>query len=293
MMITTKEDHTVGKTIKEYAAITLGVLLVVFGAYFFKFPNNFSIGGVTGVAVLMSSLTKGAVSSGTIVLVLNLTLLLVGFIFLGKGFGAKTIYGSILMSVALSALEKICPITSPLTSQPVLDLAYAVILPAVGSAILFNLDASTGGTDIVAMILKKYSNINIGQALLASDLLLTLAAFAVFNLETGLLSLLGLILKSLVVDNVIESMNMCKYFTVICDDPHPICEYITKTLNRSATIVDAKGAFSDSKREVVLTVMNRYQAIQLRRYIRQTEPSAFMLITNTSEIIGKGFRGTM
>lgn len=282
-----------GKTIKEYLGITLGVMLVVFGVYFFKFPNNFSIGGVTGVAVLVSSMTKGAISSGTIVLILNLALLLVGFVFLGKGFGAKTIYGSILMSVALSALEKIYPMDAPFTSQPVLELAYAVLLPAVGAAILFNLDASTGGTDIVAMIMKKYSNINIGQALLLTDLLLTLAAFAVFGMATGLLSLLGLIFKSLVVDNVIESLNMCKYFTVICDNPHPICEYITKTLNRSATIVDAKGAFTENKREVVLTVMNRYQAIQLRRYIRQTEPSAFMLITNTSEIIGKGFRGSL
>lgn len=288
---TKKEDVIMGKIVKEYLIITLGVLLVVFGTYFFKFPNNFSIGGVTGLAVLLTSLTGGAVSSSTIVTVLNIALLIIGFLILGKDFGAKTAYGSILLSAALAALERIYPMDQPFTSQPILELAYAVALPAVGSAILFNLDASTGGTDIVAMILKKFTNTNTGQALLYSDLLLTLAAFLVFDMATGLLSLLGLVLKSLVVDNVIESLNLCKYFTVICEDPHPICEYITKELNRSATVLDGKGAFTDKDKQVVLTVMNRYQAIQLRRFIRQTQPSAFILITNTSEIIGKGFRG--
>lgn len=282
---------TVKQKLKEYILITIGVLLVVFGVYFFKFPNHFSIGGVTALAILLSSVFGGSISQGTIVLVVNILLLIIGYLILGKSFGNKTAYGSILMSLALKVLEVIAPMDKPLTNEPVLELAFAVALPAVGAAILFNIGASTGGTDVIAMLLKKYTNTDIGRSLFYSDLLLTLAAFLVFDVKTGLLSLLGLILKSAVVDSAIENMNLHKYFTVICEDPDPICDYIINSLNRSATVFEAKGAFSHQNKKIILTVMSRAQAVNLRKYIKQAEPNAFMLITNTSEIIGRGFRG--
>lgn len=282
---------TVQQFIKDYVLITLGVLLVVAGVYFFKFPNHFTIGGVTGIAIILSPMFGDSVSSGTIVLIVNLFLLGVGYLFLGRSFGNRTAYGSILMSLALRLLELIAPMDGPLTNEPVLELAFAVILPAVGAAILFNIGSSTGGTDVIAMLLKKYSSIDIGRALLMTDLLLTLAAFLVFDIQTGLLSILGLFLKSTLVDTVIENMNLNKYFTIICEDPKPICDFILNKLNRSATVFDAKGAFSEKDKKIILTVMNRGQAVNLRRYIRQIDPEAFLLITNTSEIIGRGFRG--
>lgn len=284
----TKQSLT--QIIKEYILITLGVLLVVIGVYFFKFPNHFSIGGVTGIAIILSQIFGDAISTGTVVLIINIILLLVGFVFVDKNFGVKTVYGSLLMSLSISLLEVIIPVTAPLTKEPLLELAFAVGLPAVGAALLFNIGASTGGTDIIAMILKKYSNIDIGKSLFYSDILLTLSAFLVFDLQTGLLSLLGLLIKSLAVDNMIESMNLHKYFTIICEDPKPINNYILNHLHRSATVYDAKGAFSDKNKKVILTVMNRSQAVLLRQFIKATEPSAFILITNTSEIIGRGFR---
>lgn len=275
--------------IKEYAAITLGVLLVVIGVYFFKFPNNFTIGGVTGIAVLASSFLGSGVSSGTVVLVINFILLFLGYLTLGKGFGNKTAYGSILMSVSLRLLEIILPINKPMTSEPMLELAFAVSLPALGSAILFHIGASTGGTDIIAMLLKKYTNLDIGRSLFFTDLIMTLSAFLVFNIQTGLLSLLGLFLKSAGVDSIIENLNLHKYLTIICEEPEPVCEYILETLHRSATTCEAKGAFSHKGRTVILTVMNRGQAAQLRKFIKRREPEAFVMITNTSEIIGRGF----
>lgn len=279
------------KTWFEYVWLTIGVLLVTTGVYFFKFPNNYSIGGVTGIAILLSKLTEGALSTGTIVLVVNMVLLVIGYFVLGKSFGIKTAYGSILMSFGLKLLEKIYPMNAPFTTEPVLELFFAVLLPAVGAAILFNLGGSTGGTDIIAMILKKYTNTDIGKSLFRTDLLLTLATFPLFGMQTGLLSLTGLIIKSAVIDNMIESMNLCKYFTVICDDPKPICTFILHTLNRSATVCDARGAFSDHDKKIILTVMSRAEAIRLQRFIKQSQPDAFILITNTSEIIGRGFRG--
>jgi uncharacterized membrane-anchored protein YitT (DUF2179 family) len=278
------------KLIKEYGIITIGVWLVVAGVYFFKFPNDFSIGGVTGIAIILSSIFGDGISSGTLVLIINIILLIIGYLILGKSFGNKTAYGSILMSLSLQALEVIIPMEGPLTNEPMLELAFAVILPAVGSAILFNFGASTGGTDIIAMLLKKYTSLDIGRSLLISDLLMTLAAFVVFDIQTGLLSILGLFIRSTLVDSVIESMNLNKYFTIICENPRPICDYILNTLKRSATIYDAMGAFTDQNKKIILTVMNRSQAVQLRTFIKNNDPDAFMFITNSSEIIGKGFR---
>lgn len=276
--------------IKEYGLITAGTLLVVFGVYFFKFPNSFSIGGVTGLAMIVSKLAGGSVSSGTIVLIINILLLIIGYFILGRNFGNKTVYGSLLLSLTLSGLEVIMPLSKPLTDQPVLELAFAVLLPSIGAAILFNIGASTGGTDIVAMILKKYTNLNIGRALFISDFLLTMLTFLVFGLTTGLFSILGLMIKSTMIDSTIENLNLNKYFTIICEDPKPICDYITKDIHRSATVFDAKGAFTDKNKKIILTVMNRSQAVALRKFIRQADPSAFILITNTSEIVGRGFR---
>ncbi len=276
--------------LKEYLLISAGVELVVLGVYFFKFPNNFSIGGVTGLAILLSSLLGPKISTSTVVFVINMILLVVGYLVIGRSFGNKTAYGSILMSASLSLLEYLFPLKGPLTNEPMLELAFAVLLPAVGAAILFNIGASTGGTDVVAMILKKHSNIDIGRSLFITDLFLTLASFLIFDITTGLLSLLGLLVKSTMVDTIIENLNLHKYLTIICKDPKPISEFILNTLHRSATISDAKGAFSNQEKKIIFAVMNRSQAVQLRRFIKETEPDAFILITNTSEIVGRGFR---
>ena len=170
-----------------------------------------------------------------------------------------------------------------------MELIFAIMAPGIGSALLFEVDASSGGTDILAMILKKHTSMNIGTALLVVDIASVLLAFVVFGPTTGLFSVLGLLAKSLVIDNVIESLNLCKCFNIICDDPKPICDYIIQDLNRSATVYKAEGAYTHHDKTVIMTTMKRSQAIKLRNFIRQVEPTAFMLISNSSEIIGKGF----
>ena len=284
-----KNMGRIKRTVEEYMVLTLATFIMVIGIYVFKFPNNFSFGGVTGIAIVLSKFLPG--TPGNITLIINMVLLVLGFLFLGKGFGIKTAYVSILMSVSLNLAEVWFPMEKPLTSEPVLELIYAIVLPAFSSAIFFNIDASSGGTDIVAMILKKYTKLNIGTALFFSDLLSVLASCFVFDTKTGLFSLTGLLAKSLVVDNVIESINLCKYFTIICEDPEPICDFIMNKLNRSATVYDAEGTYEHRKKKVIITIMKRSQAVELRNFIRQTQPSAFIAITNSSEIIGKGFRG--
>lgn len=275
--------------LEEYAVLTVATLILVLGVYVFKFPNNFSFGGVTGLAVVLSRVLP--VSPGNLTFIINMALLVFGFIFLGRGFGVRTVYVSLLMSAGLSLAEFWFPMEHPLTEEPVLELMFAVALPALSSAILFNIGASSGGTDIVAMILKKYTKLNIGAALFVVDLGIVIAACLVFDAQTGLFSLCGLLAKSLVVDNVIESINLCKYFTIICNDPQPICDFITQELNRSATVYQAEGAYEHNRKSVIITIMKRSQAVELRNYIHMNQPTAFIAITNSSEIIGKGFRG--
>lgn len=278
------------KLVKEYALLTLGTILMVMGIYFFKFPNHFSTGGVSGISVILAHYFPN-ITPGDFVLVINVLLLLLGFAVFGKGFGGKTAYVSLLMSGLTWVLERVIPMAQPMTDQPLVELIFAVSLPAVGSAILFNLDASSGGTDIVAMILRKFTSLDIGKALMCSDLIITLLAFAAFGPTVGLFSILGLVIKSLLVDMVLENINTHKYFHIITTRPEEIETYITGTLHRGATELSGQGAYTHEGRTVLLTVMNRHEAVLLRKHVRQVDPKAFVLIINTGEIVGKGFRG--
>ncbi len=282
---------TPGQLLKEYAWITLGTVIVVLGIYFFKFPNNFSTGGVTGIAVILYRYFP-MISRADFVMVINVALLGLGYAVFGKGFAGKTVYVSLLMSGLTWVLERVVPLTAPMTNQPLLELVFAVGLPAVGSAILFNLDASSGGTDIVAMVLRKYTSLDIGKALMCSDLVITLMACVAFGMETGLYCILGLVMKSLLVDMVLENINTHKYFHIITTKPEEIEAYITGTLKRGATELHGEGAYTHEGRTILLTVMKRHEAVMLRRYVKQVDPHAFVLIINTGEIVGKGFRGT-
>ena len=273
--------------LKHFFLLTASTLLMAFGTYFFKFTNNFTFGGITGLAVLVAK--TGLMSAGDFNLAASMILLIAGLIILGKEFAARTAYCSILLSIALSVMERLWPLSEPLTSQPMLELCFAIALPALGSAVLFNIGSSSGGRDIIAMILKKYSSFDIGRALMISDAVITTASFFVFDIETGLYSFLGLAIRSFMIDNFIESFNLSKYFNVVCDHPEPICDFIVHTLGRSASVCLAKGAYSGKDKYLILTALNRVQAVKLRNFIKNEEPDAFILISNTSEIIGKGF----
>ena len=261
------------QTLKEYAVITAAVLIMDIGIYVFKFPNNFSFGGVSGMAVVICRFLPFTASQ--INLFINLLLLLVGF--------------AVLSSVLLNIFEKLFPMAHPLTDEIMLELCFAIILPALAAALLFFENASGGGTDIIAMIIKKYSTMNISTALLVTDLIVVILAFLIFDTLTGLCSVLGLMAKTLLIDKTIERMKLNKFFTIISNNPQPICDFITKDLNHSATLYDAVGAYSDQQRTVILTVVDVKQAVYLQRFIHDTEPTAFIAITKSSEIIGKGF----
>lgn len=277
-----------GGTLREVLFMTMGAALVSVGVYFFKFPNHFSMGGVSGLAVLLGALVPG-MSPGTFNSIINLFFLALGFLFLNKGFGVKTVYCSLVYAGLIQLLEWLYPLAGPMTDNKMLEAFFAILLPALGSGILFNLNASTGGTDIAAMILKKFSGMDVGRALLLSDVVIAAAALWIFDIETGLFSLLGLVLKSVLVDSVIESLNRRKMLNIITSHPEIACDYITQTLGRGATVWEGMGAYTHEKHWVVLTILSRGQAVLLRRHLREADPTAFFLASNSSEIFGKGF----
>ena len=275
---------------REFGLLNLGTFLTAIGSYFFKFPNNFSTGGVTGLSVVLTHYFPN-LSNGTIVSFINVALMVVGLILLGKEFGFKTFYVTIAFSVMLKLFETVTPLTQPLTDQPFMELLFGVFLPAWGSAMLFNIGSSTGGTDIIAMVVKKYFKCHIGKALLVVDFFITVMTFVAFGPTTGLFSILGLVMRSFAVDFFLEEMNTYKSFTIITDHAEEIYQYITQVLHRGATIYHAEGVFEHSDKTIILTAQSKQQGIKLQEQIKKADPHAFVLISNTSEIIGKGFRG--
>lgn len=275
-------------TLKIWSLMTFGTALVALGVYCFKFPNHFSTGGVSGLGVVLGGLIPNF-TPGNIITVINLVFLALGFAVLKGSFGVKTVYCSLLFSGLLDVLERVWPLDAPFTDQPLLELFFAVLLPALGSGILFNIGASTGGTDIAALILKKYTAMDTGMALLCTDVLIAAGTFLVFDTATGLFSILGLVLKSTLVDTVIESLNRKKSFTVITTSPREVCDFITHTLKRGATVWQGKGAYTDADHWIILTALSRGQAVALRNYVKTVDPHAFFVISNSSEIFGKGF----
>ena len=274
------------------AMLHLGILLLTVGIYFFKAPNGFATGGVSGISILLAKLFGEIVpiTQAMYLIAINILLLIIGVIVLGKECGGLTIYCSLLFSILNCILEMVVPLEAPITNEPMLELVYAVMLTGIGSAIIFRCKGSSGGTDIVALILKKYTNLNTGTALLISDFLIAASSIFVYDIKTGLYALLGLFAKVFIVDDILDSMNMCKAFTIISTHAKEIEDFIMIDMKRGATVYNAEGAYSGEQKQIIITVCRRAEALKLRRAVRRIDPSAFIIVTKTSEIMGKGFR---
>lgn len=282
--------------LKTWLFMNFGVLLMAIGIYFFKAPNGFATGGVSGVAIILANVFP-VLTQSVYMMIINVLLLAVGILVLGKECGILTIYCSLMLSLENWLFETLVPLSSPLTGYPLLELVYAVLLTGVGSAIIFKCKASSGGTDIVALVLKKYTSMNVGTALLCTDFLIAAMTFIRFgeqgisiDPQTGLFSLLGLFAKVFVVDDIIDSINLCKSFTIITVKPDEINDYILKEIKHGVTVMSAHGAYTGENKSVLMTVCKRSEAIKLRKKVYEIDPGAFMVITKTSEIMGKGFR---
>lgn len=282
------------RSIRDFILINFGLLMLAVGIYFFKAPNGFATGGVSGVGILLAHLPFSAtlhITQSMYVMVINVILLILGVFFLGKRCGFMTIYCSLVFSLENLLFEELFPLNGPLTDSPLLELIYAILLTGIGSAILFRNNASSGGTDIVALILKKYTQLNVSTALLITDFLIAASTFVVYgDIKVGLYSMLGLFAKIFVMDDILDSMNMCKAFTIVTTKAEEIDNYIVNEMKRGATMYKAEGVYTGEQKQVIITVCKRTEALRLRTKIKQIDPHSFIIITKTSEIMGKGFR---
>ena len=280
--------------LKNFAFMNFGIILMSIGIYFFKTPNKFATGGVSGLSIILHNIFPD-ISQGVFMLTINALLLVLGIIVLGKECGTMTIYCSLMLSLENLIFETFIPIEmisgqATLSAYPLLELIYAVLLTGIGSAILFRNKASSGGTDIVALILKKHSQLNVSQALLATDFLIALSTFLVYdNVSVGLYAMLGLFSKIFIIDDILDSMNLCKAFTIITTKPQEISTFILNDMKHGATMYKGEGLYTHEQREIIMTVCKRSEAIRLRRKVKSIDPDAFVIITKTSEIFGKGF----
>ncbi len=279
-----------------WVILNLGTLLLAAGIYFFKNPNNFATGGVSGIAIILSKFTTKYVAwldAAFLMQVLNVILLIIGFIFLGKGCTFKTAYCSLVYTAEMQ-LFKLIPLELPLTDSIFLEFIFAMLLSAAGSAIIFNCRASSGGTDIIALIIKKYTRIkDVGTALLITDFFIAASTFFIFDIQTGLFSLLGLFTKAFVVDSVIESIGKSKYVQIITTKPELITPFILEGIHRGYTSVKAQGGYTGEERTLIITVCKRGEALKLKMRIHSADPQAFVILTDTNGIVGKGFRDTL
>ena len=275
--------------VKFFALLNLGLIFTAVGISFFKTPNHFAFGGTSGLSILMAGWWPH-MNVGTAMTIVNAILVVLGLVFLGAKTMGWTIYSSFALSFYVSVFEWLWPMTEPMSGDVFLELCYAIFLPAVGSAIVFNIGASTGGTDIVAMILSKHTNMEIGKALLYSDFLIAAFAAVEFGPATGLYCIAGLVGKAFVVDSVIDNINQRKVCTVVTHQSEEVKKFILEELHRSATVQKGWGAYTMQEQEVIMTVLTRRQASQLRSFLKTPDPHAFITLVSSSEILGKGFR---
>lgn len=273
---------------KNYLAITVGVLIVALGICFFLIPANLATGGITGLSMIIHDLVP-TLSIGQILLVLNVILFAVGFITIGKEFGAKTIYASFLLTGTIFIFDTYFKINTPLVDDLLVNLIVGILIQGVGLGIVFNQEASTGGTDIIAKILNKYFHLEIGKSLLIADFtVVTLAAYS-FGIDLAIYAFLGIVMNGLIIDMAIEGFNQKLNVSIISKDSDIIQRFIVEKLERGATIYTAKGAYTMRDKEIVTSVMDKKEFIRLKGYVKGVDPSAFVMVSNVREVLGEGF----
>lgn len=272
---------------KEYIIITLGIALVAFAIEYFYAPNNIAAGGVTGIAIIANALMP-SLSIGIVSLVLNGVLFIVAIIFIGGKFGMKTIYASLGLSGVMWTIEKFLKPVA-ITNDLIIATIFGALISALGLALVFNENASTGGTDILAKMLNMFFHLEMGKSLLLVDFVITFVSAFVFGVDVALYSMLSIILLGLIVDRVIEGFNVCKSIFIISKSNYEISKYIIDELERGCTFLNGLGAYSGKESNILYAVLSRNQFIKLKKFIKEIDPEAFITVGEVHEVLGEGF----
>ena len=277
------------RTFKQYVIITFGMFVLAVGLYFFLIPGQLAAGGAMGIAMLISHYIP-LLQVGQLMLAINILLFLIAFVVLGTSFGLKTIYTSLGLSALIWILENAYPLQKPLTDDLLLAAVMGTVISGAGMGIIFNQGASSGGTDIIAKIINKYTHLDIGKALLVTDALITLLATGVFGLEKGMYALLAVIFNGSVIDYTVQGLNVAMQVFIMTSKPDTIARFIINHLGRGVTFFSGRGGYSGKELKVIYTVLNRREFVSLKNFIREEDPKAFITVSQAHDVLGEGFK---
>lgn len=270
--------------LKDYGAITIGMMIASIGIYFFMMPANVILGSITGLAIILTNFFPIPVSVMTFIL--NVICLVIGFALIGKEFGAKTVYSSILLPVFLNILEHLFPNNPSLTNDIILDTLACILILSVGQSIMFNANASSGGLDIIAKVLNKYLHIELGQGVALAGIVTVLLSVFVYDAKTLVVGIMGTYFNGLVVDAYIGGFSRRKRICILSEKQDEISDYIMNTLHRGVTLYPAKGGYDHKEKTELLTILANNEYGLLMEFIRNTDPNAFLTVSTVNEVVG-------
>ena len=270
------------RNLKEFFIITVGTLIVSTAVFFFMLPSHVSVGSGTALAMVISNFIPLPVS--VLTLILNVVLLILGFLLIGPEFGAKTVYCAILMPVFLGVYEQIFPNQQSITNDPFLDVLCYIFVVGVGLAILFRRNASSGGLDIVAKLMNKFLRMELGKAMSLSGMLVALSSALVYDKKTVVISVLGTYLGGLVVDHFIFGMDLKRRVCIISPKLDEIVNFILYDLHSGATLNNIIGAYDRQPKQEVITIVDKQEYKALMDYVKKVDPKAFITVYSVSEI---------
>lgn len=270
------------KTIEEFAIITVGTIIVAVAVFFFMMPSHVSVGSGAALAMVLSNFIPLSVS--TITLIMNLGLLIIGFLLIGPEFGIKTVYCAILMPLVVGVFERVFPDFQSITQDPLLDVICYILVVGVGLAILFSKNASSGGLDIVAKIMNKYLGMDLGQAMSLSGMIVALSSALCYDSKTVILSLLGTYFGGMVVDHFIFGINIKRRVCVISEHLESIVDYVLHDLHSGATLNEIIGAYDKMPRMEMITIVDKNEYKLLMDYVRKVDPKAFVTVYSVSDM---------
>lgn len=274
-----------GETIKDILAITFATFIVAAAVFFFLVPSHVTVGSISALAMVLTNFIPLKIS--VITFIMNVVLLVFGFLFIGKDFGAKTVYTSILLPVFIGILEIIFPNNQSLTNDAFLDMISYIFVVSIGLAMLFNRNASSGGLDIIAKFLNKYFRMELGKAMSLAGMCAALSSALVYDKKIVVLSILGTYLNGMVLDHFIFGANEKKRVCIISEKETEIQEFILHKLHSGATIYQAVGAYNNAPRNEIITIVNKNEYAQLMNYISKTDSNAFVTVYTVNEVIYK------
>lgn len=271
------------EAVREFSIITFATIIVAAAVFFFLIPSHVSVGSISGLAIVLGNFVPLNISS--ITFILNIFLLIAGFLFIGREFGAKTVYTSFLLPVVLAILEFIFPENQSITNDAFLDVLCYIFVVSIGLAMLFNRNASSGGLDIVAKFLNKYLHMELGKAMSLAGMCVALSSALVYDKKIVVLSVLGTYLNGIALDHFIFGFNVKKRVCIISEYEKEIREFILHHLHSGATIYEAVGAYDGKPRTEIITIVDKNEYVTLMNYVLKTDQNAFVTVYTVNEII--------